>query len=159
MISWLPKHQLQIRTIFKFQLSDWSQFLCQFIVLDWYFVKKIWRAAHNIWFFMKQISKLYMDFGFRIQDPDPDPGLGLDWKFGVRNLDLKFQIWIWVRILDFGNSDFGFQKFGVWKGKCIKRPVSTFGCRLFNFQPILMKLSANASFFEVQIWAKTTFFS
>ena len=50
-----------------------------------------------------------MDFGFRIQDPDP--GLGLDWKFGVRNLDLKFQIWIWVQL--FGNSDFGFQKLRV----------------------------------------------
>ena len=59
---------------------------------------------------MKQISKLYMDFGFRIQDPDPDPdpGLGLDWKFGVQNLDLKFQIWIWVRILEIRILDFGF---------------------------------------------------
>ena len=40
-----------------------------------------------------------------------------------------------------------------WKGKCIKRPISTFGCRFFNFQPFLMKLSANASFFEA-VWMR-----
>ena len=40
-----------------------------------------------------------------------------------------------------------------WKGKCTKRPMSTFGCRFFNFQPSLMKLSANAFFFEA-VWMR-----